>query len=76
MIAALSPADINYDETLSTLRYNNLQSTIVHLDTTSQPVGVNTNFCWILNLSLFNFYQAKTAETNPFNIMLILTLVL
>ena len=24
MIAAISPADINYDETLSTLRYNTL----------------------------------------------------
>lgn len=25
MVAALSPADVNYDETLSTLRYNHLE---------------------------------------------------
>ena len=28
MIAALSPADINYEETLSTLRYNNYTHTL------------------------------------------------
>ena len=29
MVAALSPADINYDETLSTLRYTMMQSHIL-----------------------------------------------
>lgn len=31
MIAAISPADINYDETLSTLRYNQIYISILQI---------------------------------------------
>lgn len=43
MVAALSPADINYDETLSTLRYSSLVSTA------ERTQGHHKSFCrlWI-----------------------------
>lgn len=47
MVAALSPADINYDETLSTLRYFSLSSGVEMFGFQLRYLGAHPSYCEI-----------------------------
>lgn len=64
MIAALSPADINYDETLSTLRYADRAKKIKNkavinenpMDKLIRELKVSTEYLLLINIpSFFNY---------------------